>query len=51
MPQLFPMNWILLSILFSFILVLSLINLYFFMMKSKKLVSPHKLADMYLFKW
>nr|AGW06961.1 ATP synthase F0 subunit 8 [Ixodes ricinus] len=51
MPQLFPMNWIFLSILFSILLMFSLINLYFFMMKTKKLTSNTIEINKFLLKW
>nr|NP_739597.1 ATP synthase F0 subunit 8 [Ixodes persulcatus]ANG08302.1 ATP synthase F0 subunit 8 [Ixodes persulcatus]UNO53744.1 ATP synthase F0 subunit 8 [Ixodes persulcatus]UNO53757.1 ATP synthase F0 subunit 8 [Ixodes persulcatus]UXX50331.1 ATP synthase subunit 8 [Ixodes persulcatus]BAC22599.1 ATPase subunit 8 [Ixodes persulcatus] len=51
MPQLFPMNWICLSILFSLLLSFSLINLYFFLMKTKKLLPNFIKINKFLLKW
>nr|YP_009020700.1 ATP synthase F0 subunit 8 [Ixodes pavlovskyi]AHM02275.1 ATPase subunit 8 [Ixodes pavlovskyi]UXX50318.1 ATP synthase subunit 8 [Ixodes pavlovskyi]BCL01332.1 ATPase subunit 8 [Ixodes pavlovskyi] len=51
MPQLFPMNWIFLSILFSLLLSFSLINLYFFLMQTKKMLPNFIKINKFLLKW
>nr|YP_010535457.1 ATP synthase F0 subunit 8 [Ixodes scapularis]UER94077.1 ATP synthase F0 subunit 8 [Ixodes scapularis]UYB78135.1 ATP synthase F0 subunit 8 [Ixodes scapularis]UYB78148.1 ATP synthase F0 subunit 8 [Ixodes scapularis] len=51
MPQLFPMNWIFLSFFFSFFLSFSLINFYFFVLKTKKLTPNFSNTNKFLLKW
>nr|UNS18830.1 ATP synthase F0 subunit 8 [Ixodes ovatus] len=51
MPQLFPMNWMFLSIMFSLILILSLINIYFFPLNSKKFYNFKQPNNKLFLKW
>nr|YP_010535431.1 ATP synthase F0 subunit 8 [Ixodes pacificus]UYB78083.1 ATP synthase F0 subunit 8 [Ixodes pacificus]UYB78096.1 ATP synthase F0 subunit 8 [Ixodes pacificus]WKW95280.1 ATP synthase subunit 8 [Ixodes pacificus] len=51
MPQIYPMNWIFLSFLFSLLLAFSLINLYFFLMKTNKLSPNFIKINKFLLKW
>nr|UNO53731.1 ATP synthase F0 subunit 8 [Ixodes ovatus] len=51
MPQLFPMNWIILTIMFAIILTLTFINIYFFPLNKKNFSADKKLGKKISFKW
>nr|YP_010937258.1 ATP synthase F0 subunit 8 [Ixodes loricatus]WKW95215.1 ATP synthase subunit 8 [Ixodes loricatus] len=51
MPQLFPMNWILLTTSFLTVFIFTMINIYFYPSKTKKLSSFLKKINNYQFKW
>nr|YP_010937297.1 ATP synthase F0 subunit 8 [Ixodes kohlsi]WKW95293.1 ATP synthase subunit 8 [Ixodes kohlsi]WKW95306.1 ATP synthase subunit 8 [Ixodes kohlsi] len=51
MPQLFPMNWMLLTIFFSIAILISFIKIYFFPDNFKKYNISMKNFKTYFFKW
>nr|YP_010324836.1 ATP synthase F0 subunit 8 [Ixodes simplex]UNO53614.1 ATP synthase F0 subunit 8 [Ixodes simplex]WKW95267.1 ATP synthase subunit 8 [Ixodes vespertilionis]BEI62428.1 ATP synthase F0 subunit 8 [Ixodes fuliginosus] len=51
MPQIFPMYWNILSILFSISLIMNIIMIFFIPMKSNMFHIPNKSLNMMLFKW
>nr|UYL27174.1 ATP synthase F0 subunit 8 [Rhipicephalus sanguineus]WEI30818.1 ATP synthase F0 subunit 8 [Rhipicephalus sanguineus] len=52
MPQIFPMNWFLMSLMILMILIFMIINFYFFSMKmpNKNMFNLNKMTK-YNFKW
>nr|YP_011017344.1 ATP synthase F0 subunit 8 [Amblyomma dubitatum]WQF69007.1 ATP synthase F0 subunit 8 [Amblyomma dubitatum] len=52
MPQLFPMNWMMLTLITITLLILLTINIYFFKMKNKLINNNKTLKNQFLlFKW
>nr|NP_008500.1 ATP synthase F0 subunit 8 [Ixodes hexagonus]AAD05507.1 ATPase 8 [Ixodes hexagonus] len=51
MPQLFPMSWIILSLLFSMCMLISLIHIFYFPMKSNKFFMLPMFPKTPLYKW
>nr|QLD97183.1 ATP synthase F0 subunit 8 [Ixodes simplex]QLD97196.1 ATP synthase F0 subunit 8 [Ixodes simplex] len=51
MPQIFPMNWNILSILFSISLLMNIILIFFIPMKSNKFYLSNKSFNKIFFKW
>nr|UZN43715.1 ATP synthase F0 subunit 8 [Ixodes ovatus]UZN43741.1 ATP synthase F0 subunit 8 [Ixodes ovatus] len=51
MPQLFPMNWMFMSLMFSLILILYLINIYYLPLNSKKFYNLKKSNNKLFLKW
>nr|YP_010324849.1 ATP synthase F0 subunit 8 [Ixodes ovatus]UNO53692.1 ATP synthase F0 subunit 8 [Ixodes ovatus] len=51
MPQLFPMNWIILSIMFAMILISTFVNIYFFPLNKKIFFLTQKSKKNFYFKW
>nr|UNO53718.1 ATP synthase F0 subunit 8 [Ixodes ovatus] len=51
MPQLFPMNWIILTSMFAIILILTFINIYFFPLNKKNFYTDKKFGKKISFKW
>nr|QLD97170.1 ATP synthase F0 subunit 8 [Ixodes rubicundus] len=51
MPQIFPMNWIFLYILFSLILILNFINMFFFIMNKNYKNYLNIQKKMFFLKW
>nr|YP_010735458.1 ATP synthase F0 subunit 8 [Rhipicephalus rutilus]WEI30792.1 ATP synthase F0 subunit 8 [Rhipicephalus rutilus] len=52
MPQIFPMNWFLMSLSIMMVLIFTVINFYFFPMKlpNKNMFNTNKMTK-YFFKW
>nr|QAB05966.1 ATP synthase F0 subunit 8 [Ixodes tasmani]QAB05979.1 ATP synthase F0 subunit 8 [Ixodes tasmani] len=51
MPQLFPMNWMILLIMFSMIYIMILMIIYFFPMMSPFISPKIKFYPFFPFKW
>nr|BEI62441.1 ATP synthase F0 subunit 8 [Ixodes fujitai] len=51
MPQIFPMNWITLTILFSITMFMNFITIFFIPMKSNKFHILNKSYNKLYFKW
>uniref|UniRef100_UPI0030FEB3DA ATP synthase subunit 8 n=1 Tax=Ixodes trianguliceps TaxID=347913 RepID=UPI0030FEB3DA len=51
MPQLFPMNWMILTLLFSITIIITITQMYFFFFKFKKNYTFMKNYKNIMFKW
>nr|YP_010535470.1 ATP synthase F0 subunit 8 [Ixodes angustus]UYB78161.1 ATP synthase F0 subunit 8 [Ixodes angustus] len=51
MPQLFPMNWIILTILFSLVMLISFIYIFYIPLKLDKITQPLSSPNNPPFKW
>nr|QFQ33834.1 ATP synthase F0 subunit 8 [Amblyomma geoemydae] len=52
MPQLFPMNWLILTIIFLIFMVVMTIHIYFFKVEFKFLIKKFKKNNkIFMFKW
>nr|BEI62454.1 ATP synthase F0 subunit 8 [Ixodes nipponrhinolophi] len=51
MPQIFPMNWNILTILFSITMLMNFILIFFMPLKSNKFYISNKTYNKMFFKW